>query len=331
MLPALTIPNYRQCHSSHFDRYAAESGTMAQFCYFSYLHLMQPLEIEQFCFHPKDWEWLNYTRPQPTGRNRPNHPNTSVLKHSTPPRLTWYLIDIGASPTSLTLGQMQAAVICGLRMIKPRQWRPVSTLLCTVRLLLLLHFLPGRPQLACIRSPSSVPVFSLLQVTKQLRGFHPQRHLTAPCRIQVIIRPKHHQTAKSGERGKPKASAASILASIATLHIGIWFLQPLKLARALLALSAAKASSRSACKRKRWMRQATPSSELGGPADENTRLAQFGEIEAETLEVPGAQLWHLVGRMDTPIWPVHKRKPEPCSLGTGGAAPGDFHDPSRRI
>lgn len=102
---------------------------------------------------------------------------------------------------------------------------------------LLLHVLPGRPRLACIRSPSSVPVFVCCKLRNNSGVFISSKlQLTQPHTVDVVYYQTKHTGTKQPsleERGEPKASAASIPASIATLHIGFWFLRPLKLARAL--------------------------------------------------------------------------------------------------
>ncbi|KAK3292765.1 uncharacterized protein B0H64DRAFT_435447 [Chaetomium fimeti] len=201
----------------------------------------------------------------PTTDNVILHVSTDLLLQYTTMESMGHWLNFTAA--SLTSKHTQAAVISGPRTIKPRQWRPVT-----------IDYRPCNPAAAADRAWT--PSISLYQVTV-LRGFHLQQHLAAPC---VML-------AKSGERGEPRPSAASILASIATLHIGMWFLRPLKLARALLALSAAKASRRSACMGKK-MRVKPPRVLRWGPADENpvnTRLAQVGEIEAEKIGETGVR------------------------------------------
>lgn len=171
----------------------------------------------------------------------------------------------------------------------------------------------------------------LLQAAKQLRGFRLQQVAAHSLQLWMYYQAKHHhQTAKSRERGEPKASAASIPASIATLHIGLWFLRPLKLARAL----ADPVSGQSFLEAAFDLRAGGEAMQAihheffdgeGGPADENpvnTRLAQFGEIEAETLGETGDRdsgVW--LGAWTRRYGRCIKELRNPAPSGPGGCCP----------
>lgn len=191
------------------------------------------------------------------------------------------------------------------------------------------------------------PILVLLRVTKQARGRVRCSRFTCdavssskhwPCSLVLTVVQPGTTTEKGSwsvppccacitkqqpslEAGRdPELPRLRFLLRLQPPHIGTWFWQPLKLARAPPGPGAGQKDPRSAT-RNRTMRQATAHRHTQQMSAFGTRLAQSCEIEALLFEKTNvAESWRLVGRVERPIWPVHENTPWPMlwDMGTRG-------------